>query len=113
MCVYKAFGLWGVIAVLWLALALQGQPASASVLTWTGSASATWDITTNNWSTWSGVSGGPYDSSNGTGTVADFVNGGDTPVVSGTVYANGVQFDNTATITSGVLNLAGVSPAIT
>ena len=74
---------------------------------------ATWDVTTNNWTTWSGVSGGPYDSTNGTGTTADFVAGGDTPVINNTVYANAVRFDNTASISGGTLNLAGTSPTIT
>ncbi len=86
-----------------------GQRATADVLMWSGSGGATWDISSVNWS------GGttPWDPVNGPVNVADFTAGGDTPNVSGTIFANGITFDNTATVSGGTITLSGASPTIT
>ena len=91
-------------AALVLIIAVAASSAFGQTLTWSGSAGATWNTSPTNWSSWTGT-GGPWDSTNGAASIADFVNGGDSPVVNGTVYANGLQFDNTASIQSGTINL--------
>ena len=99
-----------IVASLLLVLCIPGTLPAATG-TWTGGAGATWDTTAGNWS---GVSGTPWDSSNGANNIADFNTAGATPAVSGTVYVNGIVFDNTATISGGTaITLAGASPTIT
>lgn len=78
--------------------------AVAATGTWTGGAAASW---TTNASNFSGVSGTPWDAVNGPSNLAHFSAAGATPVISGTVFANGLTFSNTATITGGTLSLAG------
>ena len=90
-----------VIAAL-LTISLAATPARAATYTWNGGG-ATWSSSSTWWN--SPIVATPWDSTNGTGSVADFVQGSDTPVVSGNVYVNGIQFDNTANITGGTINL--------
>ena len=100
-----------IIALLGLFAGVAAGPASAAVLTWSGSAGATWNTSSTYWP--AATVATPWDSSNGPSDVADFVNGGDTPVVSGGIYANGIQFDNTANISGGTINLVGLTPTAT
>jgi autotransporter-associated beta strand protein len=87
-----------------LSVLFAAQKAQAQVLTWTGSAGAAWSTSSTNWST-VGV-GTPWDSTNGPSYVADFNTASATPSVSGNlVNANGIQFDNTATVSGGTINL--------
>jgi fibronectin-binding autotransporter adhesin len=100
-----------VVTILLGTICAFAGPASAAVLTWSGTAGATWDTSSAGWP--AATVATPWDSSNGTTTVADFTAGGDTPIVSGGIYANGIQFDNTASITGGTINLAGTTPTVT
>jgi fibronectin-binding autotransporter adhesin len=89
---------------------LGGSPAIAANGTWSGGAGATWDASTTNWLNLTGI---PWDVTNGGTNTAVFNTAGATPTVSGTVWANGITFANTATISGGVINLAGTTPTIT
>jgi fibronectin-binding autotransporter adhesin len=86
-------------------------PARAAVLTWSGTAGATWNTSSTGWSN-AGV-GTPWDSSNGPADIADFNTVGATPLVSGTVYVNGITLNNTANISGGTISLGGATPTIT
>ena len=91
---------------LFCALGLAGQAAHSQVLTWTGSAGATWNTTNTNWST-VGV-GTPWDSTNGPSFVADFATTGASAQINGSpaaIFANGLQFDSTGTVSGGSINL--------
>lgn len=98
------------IGVVVLALCAITSTLQAATGTWTGSAGATWDTSAGNWS---GVSGTPWDNSNGSNNTAYFNTASAVAKVNGTVYANGITFDNTATITNGTISLTGASPVIT
>lgn len=89
---------------------LAALPAVAAPGTWSGNAGATWDTSTTNWLNLTGI---PWDVTNGGTNTAVFNTAGATPTVSGTVWANGITFANTATISGGVINLAGTTPTIT
>ena len=82
---------------------LAAQSAQAATYTWNGGAGAFWSSSSTNWTS----GGGPlyWDLSDGTANIADFNTAGATPIVSGTVNANGIQFDSTATISGGTINL--------
>jgi fibronectin-binding autotransporter adhesin len=98
-------------AVVGIAATFLGtMPAAAAVLTWSGSAGATWDISSVNWN---GGGATLWDSVNGPVDVADFNTLGATPSVSGTIFANGITFANTATVSGGTITLSGASPTIT
>ena len=85
--------------------------ASAADGTWTGGASATWDTTDTNWS---GVPlGTPWDIANGPTNRAVFSTAGATPVISGSVFTNGMSITDTVTLSGGTdLNLVGTTPVI-
>ncbi|NBW97885.1 MAG: hypothetical protein EBR28_14470, partial [Planctomycetia bacterium] len=89
---------------------LAALPAIAATGTWSGTAGATWDTTTTNWLN---LSGTPWDLTNGGTNAAVFNTAAATPTVSGTVWVNAITFANTATISGGVINLAGTAPTIT
>ena len=72
---------------------------------------ATWNTQSTFWSTPSVAT--PWDSANGSSSVADFNTVGGSASVSGTVNANGIIFDNTAGIGGGAINFLGTSPKIT
>jgi autotransporter-associated beta strand protein len=116
MCAVYQYRLPGAIAALGfiLACAHAGQPVqAATMLTWSGS-NGTWNTTSTNWP--AATVPTPWDTSNGTGNIADFSTAGITPTVSGTISANGVQFDSTASISGGTINLLAGNlavPAIT
>ena len=83
------------------ALSLVASPAGAATYTWNGG--GMWTTSSTYWS-----SGGPanyWDASDGSLNIADFNTLNVAPVVSGTVYVNGIQFDNTANITNGTITL--------
>ena len=103
-------GLAGVLVALAAGMLAWPGTAQAATGTWTGGGGATWDTTSTNWS---GVSGTPWDSTNGITNTAYFNTGGATPSVSGTVYTNGITFDNTATISGGTVSFGGTTPTIT
>ena len=110
----SAIGRMGVAATamgLILALTTGTGTALAATGTWTGEAGATWDTSDVNWS---GVTGTPWDEANGVGNIALFNTAGATPSVSGTVNANKITFDDTATIGgSGTITLGGTTPKLT
>jgi autotransporter-associated beta strand protein len=94
---------------LFLALVLLAQAVqAATMLTWSGS-NGTWDTSSTNWP--AATVATPWDTSNGTGNIADFNTAGITPTVSGTASTNGIQFDSSATITAGTINLMAGSLA--
>jgi autotransporter-associated beta strand protein len=79
--------------------------------TWTGLSGGTWNDTDTNWT---GVSGTPWDSTNGPSNAAIFSTASLAASVSGTVYTNGITFNNAGgLIGSGTINLAGTTPTIT
>ena len=101
MCKAQLFRFATAIAALAI-VSLAASPAAAATYTWNGPGSS-WDISSTNWS-----SGGPanyWDASDGSLNIADFNTLNVAPVVSGGVYVNGIQFDNTANITGGTINL--------
>ena len=88
-------------------------PAQAATYTWTGGGGS-WSTSSTSWN--SPIVATPWDSTNGTASIADFINGGDAPVVSGGIYVNGIRFDNTANISGGTINLVSgilATPTIT
>ncbi len=78
---------------------------------WTGGPGATWDTTDTNWS---GVPAGtPWDITNGPTNRAVFSTAGATPVISDSVYTNGMSITDTVTLSGGTsLNLVGTTPVI-
>ncbi len=97
----------GILAALF---AMCAAPALAANGTWSGGAGATWSTGTTNWLN---LTGTPWDITNGGTNAAIFNTANATPTVSGTVWANGITFANAATISGGVINLAGTTPTIT
>ena len=103
-----------VFAALLFSLLSVAAPAKAAVLTWTGSAGATWNTSSTFWNN-AGVNT-PWDSTNGTGSIADFNTPSATPSVNGTIFVNGITFDNTATVSNGTISLVAgtlATPTIT
>ena len=103
---------WSPISAL-ATLLLAASPGAAATYTWNGGG-GTWDTSSNNW-TPRGASR-PWDLSDGSANIADFNTLNVAPVVSGTVYVNGIQFDNTANIQGGTINLVAgtlTTPTIT
>ena len=96
------------VAVAGLVLALAGS-VQAAQYTWNGGAGATWDTTGTNW-----VGGpvNPWNAANGGTNDALFDTSGATASVSGTVYTNGITFDESATISNGTITLAGTDPTV-
>jgi autotransporter-associated beta strand protein len=103
-----------IVLGLVLALVLLAHAAqAATMLTWSGS-NGTWNTSSTNWPTATVPT--PWDTGNGTGNIAYFNTPSITPTVSGTVSVNGIQFDSTATLGSGTINLmagALTTPSIT
>ena len=85
--------------------------ASAADGDWTGEGEATWDSTDTNWS---GVPAGtPWDITNGLTNRAVFATAGAAPVISGSVYTNGMSITETVTVSGGTdINLVGTTPVI-
>lgn len=101
------------IAISCLAVSAVQLSSSASAAdgAWTGEASATWDTTDTHWS---GVPvGTPWDIANGPSNRAVFATAGATPIISGSVYTNGMSITETVTLSGGTdLNLVGTTPVI-
>ena len=102
------------IAIAALAtLLLAASPGAAATYTWNGGG-GTWDTSSNNWTP--SIAPTYWDLSDGSANIADFNTLNVAPVVSGTVYVNGIQFDNTANIQGGTINLVAgtlTTPTIT
>ena len=80
--------------------------------TWSGSTTGTWNTTATNWT----ISGGgtdPWDSTNGPTNDAIFSLASLNATVSGTVYTNGITFNNSGTVSGGTITLGGTTPTIT
>jgi fibronectin-binding autotransporter adhesin len=88
-------------------------PAQAATVTWSGSNTATWSTASTNWNGSSVLT--PWDSTNGPNDIAAFTTSTTSaaPSISGTVYANGITFSSTGSVSGGTLDLAGVSPTVT
>jgi fibronectin-binding autotransporter adhesin len=102
----KQLRLWGAIVALGFIFGASGfgQPAQAAVLTWTGG-TGTWTTSSANWP--AATVATPWDSTNGTGSVAD-INTVNT-ITASSVYANGIQFDAAATINSSTITLVSAA----
>jgi fibronectin-binding autotransporter adhesin len=98
-----------VVATAIAAATLAAQPAMSATLSW-NTGSATWSTASTNWN--GATVGTPWDSTNGPSDIAYFNQSSPTVTVS-SVYANGLYFDNTATLNSSTITLAGTSPTIT
>ena len=82
----------------------------ADSYTWNGNTGATWNTTGTNWN---GTPTDPWTATNGASNIAIFNNASATPNLTGTVYANGITFNNTATVAGGTtLTLNGTAPTI-
>ena len=83
--------------------------AQATVGTWSGTTTATWDTSATNWT---GVTGTPWDVTNGPANTATFNLASLAATVSGTVHTNGITFTTGGSLTGGVVTLAGTTPSI-
>ena len=94
--------------VMWLSSIF--TPTIAAEYTWGGS--GTWTTSGTNWG---GGAGSIYwDSVTGTNNVAAFDSASNpTIAVSGTVFTNGVTFNQRATLSGGAISFGGTDPAIT
>ncbi|MCX5653227.1 MAG: hypothetical protein NTY65_01030, partial [Planctomycetota bacterium] len=72
--------------------------AQAVEYTWIGDVGATWDTSATNWS---GATGTPWDLTNGPTNTASFGTVADQANLSGTVYAGGLTFNQSATVSNG------------
>jgi autotransporter-associated beta strand protein len=90
-----------------LATVLLATSAPAASYTWSGPAGGTWDVTATNWST-----GAAWDSVNGPGNAAVFNTASLSATVSGTVYTNGITFNQTTTLNGGTITLSGTTPTV-
>ena len=87
------------------------RAANATIYTWNGSATGTWDITGTNWNPSSSTA---WDNStDGASSVADFATASLNATVNGTVYANGITFATAGTLSGGTITLVGTTPTIT
>ena len=88
------------------------QHAKAANLTWSGSAGATWDITSNNWN--GSTVATPWDSTNGTADSAVFNTAGASANAAGNLLNfNNLTFTTTGgSISGGTLNMFGNSLAV-
>lgn len=83
----------------------------AAEYTWSGAASGdAWDTSNNHWA---GAAGTTWDAINGILNLATFNTAGLSSSVTGTVYTNGIKFEQGAALTGGMINLGGVTPSIT
>jgi autotransporter-associated beta strand protein len=103
----------GLAAGLFSLFASTGPVQAQAVYTWSGGGSGTWDITDNNW----GGNGSNtfWDSFNGPSNVADFKTAGALVTVdtaTAPIYANGIIFDQAATINGSTLSLASQGGSI-
>ena len=82
----------------------------ATSYTWNGNAGATWNTTGTNWN---GTPTDPWTATNGPSNIATFNTASATPNLTDTIFANGITFSNTATVTGvGTITLSGTTPTI-
>jgi autotransporter-associated beta strand protein len=103
----------GLAAGLFSLFASTGPARAQAVYNWTGGGSGTWDITDNNW----GGNGSNtfWDFFNGPSNVADFKTAGALVIVdtaTAPIYANGIIFDQAATISGSTLSMASQGSGI-
>lgn len=97
-----------------LAAALAGllatHTAQAADITWNGPSNGeTWNTTIANWNT---LTANPWNSDNGSSNIAVFNTSSLTLNVD-SVYANGITFTQSATLSGGNITLSGLTPTIT
>ena len=78
---------------------------------WSGSSAGTWDTSD---ASWGGTGANAlWNAANGPANVANFNTAALNATVNGTVYTNGIIFNQAGTLSSGTINLAGTMPTIT
>jgi len=105
---------WSILRVLVRLVAaasiLGAGTVEAATYIWTGGTGGTWDTSSSNWS---GGPPTPWDATTGSSNIADFNTASLNAMVSGSIYTNGIIFDQAGTLSSGTIILTGPSPTIT
>lgn len=93
-----------------VSLALTLCTSHATEYTWSGSTTGTWDGSNTNWAT---ADLDPWNSTNGILNTATFNTASLAATVSGTVFANAIQFTTAGALNGGTITLGGTTPTIT